>query len=154
MYIHDMVESPVVQTPPYYEEINTKMSFLKLKKKKHLSQESLPPSPASSTHSSVSYFESTPYILSNVFTQDQLVINFRNIKPRSTPLQLRPINHKLETKSLFEWQNQLLTSLENNAFPATRDTVKNLAIRDFIINEFFSTEVTYWNQLNYTRVVS
>lgn len=149
LYINEETVTPCSPTPPYEDldanksTINLFLPTLKLKKKimpqdKTVSAPTTPtstksysstlPSPASSTQS-LSYFENTN-VLSSVFTEDthQLVMNFRNVKPRSTPLVGRPNNSKLEKNALYKWQNQLLETLEQKRFPL--QSISHTVIRD------------------------
>lgn len=106
---------------------------------------------------------STDYkiLLFNVYTPDtnELVLNFRNIQPRTVKLKRR-CNLKSEQKALHEWQTQLLTRLKHSFSVQRRDNTISPAkkaryflTRRFILREFYTTEITFWNQLNFSKVM-
>ncbi|KAL9549523.1 hypothetical protein MBANPS3_005172 [Mucor bainieri] len=133
------------------------------------------PSPSSSSSSLSSSAASTPppspplskssadykILLFNVYAPDtnELVLNFRNIQPRTVKLKRR-CNLKSEQKALHEWQSQLLTRLKHSFSVQHRDNTISPAkkaryflTRRFILQEFYTTEITFWNQLNFTKVM-
>ncbi|OAD03292.1 hypothetical protein MUCCIDRAFT_81292 [Mucor lusitanicus CBS 277.49] len=115
-----------------------------------------PPSPPLSKNSA-----DYKILLFSVYAPDtnELVLNFRNIQPRTVKLKRR-CNLKSEQKALHEWQTQLLTRLKHSFSVQHRDNAISPAkkaryflTRRFILQEFYTTEITFWNQLNFSKVM-
>ncbi|KAI8640037.1 Dbl homology domain-containing protein [Parasitella parasitica] len=133
------------------------------------------PSPSTSTSSLPSSSSSAPpsspplsknktdnkNTLISVYVPDtnELVLDFRNIQPRTTKPKHRH-NLKTEQKALNEWQTQLLIALNHFFSVQQRDNIispakkaRYLLTRRFILQEFYTTEITFWNQLNFSKVM-
>ncbi|KAI9485441.1 MAG: Dbl homology domain-containing protein [Benjaminiella poitrasii] len=91
----------------------------------------------------------------------KLVMSFKQIKPRTVKLRRRT-HHKFETRAILEWQYQLIKSLNQNYFKQQERPTDHLPIekrtrysqtRKFILREFYTTEINFWNQLNYSKVM-
>ncbi|CEI86583.1 hypothetical protein RMCBS344292_01018 [Rhizopus microsporus] len=88
------------------------------------------------------------------------VINFGNIKPRSFKMKRR-CNPKQELKALSLWQQELTKALEPDRYTLPKIDVDMISdkrerysqTRKFILREFYTTEVNFWNQLNYAKVM-
>ncbi|KAK4515956.1 uncharacterized protein ATC70_010916 [Mucor velutinosus] len=115
-----------------------------------------PPSPPLSK-SSADY----KTLLFNVYAPDtnELVLNFRNIQPRTVKLKRR-CNLKSEQKALHQWQTYLLAALKHSFSVQRQDNTISPAkkaryflTRRFILQEFYTTEITFWNQLNFSKVM-
>ncbi|CAO3701379.1 hypothetical protein G6F70_004739 [Rhizopus microsporus] len=97
----------------------------------------------------------------NVFDPDtrEPVLQFTNIKPREYQLR-RKMNWKKEAKALMTWHDTLQVLLNQPSAihsriqqmtPEKRE--KYQLTRKFILREFYTTEVNFWNQLYYTKIV-
>ncbi|GAN10972.1 hypothetical protein MAM1_0440c10522 [Mucor ambiguus] len=121
-------------------------------------------SAASTPPSSPPLFKSSAdykLLLFDVYAPDtnELVLNFRNIQPRTVKLKRR-CNLKSEQMALHEWQTQLLTRLRHSFSVQHRDhtispakKARYFLTRRFILQEFYTTEITFWNQLNFSKVM-
>ncbi|KAI9486312.1 MAG: Dbl homology domain-containing protein [Benjaminiella poitrasii] len=88
------------------------------------------------------------------------VVEFATIKPRKYKLH-RKTSWKREAKALMTWHHTLDEKLRSSPNLSTKMT-KNMPsekieryylTRRFILKEFFTTEVNFWNQLYYTKIV-
>ncbi|ORZ13473.1 hypothetical protein BCR42DRAFT_418382 [Absidia repens] len=100
--------------------------------------------------------------------EQQCVLSFSAIKPRSQPLRRRT-SGKREKRALRAWHDTLVASLKAEQDDGTSShrslstlTMDQLAnekreryalTRKFILREFYLTEVTFWNQLYYSKVM-
>ncbi|CAO3595970.1 unnamed protein product [Absidia cylindrospora] len=100
--------------------------------------------------------------------EQQCVLSFSTIKPRSQPLRRRT-SGKREKRALRAWHDTLVASLkaeQDDGTPSHRSSstlsMDQLAnekreryalTRKFILREFYLTEVTFWNQLYYSKVM-
>ncbi|KAI9259814.1 Dbl homology domain-containing protein [Helicostylum pulchrum] len=130
--------------------------------------DSPPPSPthkskltsASSSSSSTASTPSTPlddHQLFDVYepNTNQIVLRFSQIKSRNTRLKRKSKN---EARTLHIWQNELLYTLNDLKITLPKlhsfeKTEKYSLTRKFILREFYTTEINFWNQLNYTKVM-
>ncbi|KAL7319370.1 hypothetical protein PS15m_002514 [Mucor circinelloides] len=151
---------PVHQRPSMKRGASTESVLLhsssSLSSASSVSSSTPPPSPPLSK-SSADY----KFALFNVYAPDtnELVLNFRNIQPRTVKLKRR-CNLKSEQKAFHEWQTHLLANLkhsfsiqhrDNNISPAKK--ARYFLTRRFILQEFYTTEITFWNQLNFSKVM-
>ncbi|CAO3703050.1 unnamed protein product [Rhizopus stolonifer] len=100
--------------------------------------------------------------LSSVFIphSDEPILHFNRIRPRAFKTKRR-YNPKDEANGLYLWQKQLKMALDLDQYSLPRIELemssekqeKRLLTRKFILREFYTTEVTFWNQLNYTKVM-
>lgn len=101
------------------------------------------------------------HYIPNVFDPEtgEPLVKIASIKPRKYQLR-RKVNWKKEAKALMKWHHSLESLLQQpplvqsltSDLPPEKIT-KNLCTRRFIIKELFTTEVTFWNQLYYTKIV-
>ncbi|KAG1468862.1 hypothetical protein G6F56_003593 [Rhizopus delemar] len=102
--------------------------------------------------------ETAKYLyIPNVFdpVSREPVLQFTNIKPRQYQLK-RKTSWKKEAKGLRVWHDTLKESLQHPSSVRTKyheKKEKNMLTRNFILREFYTTEVNFWNQLYYTKVV-
>ncbi|KAI8099002.1 Dbl homology domain-containing protein [Halteromyces radiatus] len=105
----------------------------------------------------------------------QCVLSFSAMKPRTRPLKRRT-SGKRERKALQVWHDSLVESLKNeqndtsSSLKASNRSAsaqslgqqlslsnekreRNALTRKFILREFYLTEVTFWNQLYYSKVM-
>ncbi|KAI9244803.1 Dbl homology domain-containing protein [Sporodiniella umbellata] len=85
------------------------------------------------------------------------VLKFTNIKPRQYELK-RKTSWKREAKGLRVWHDTLKDILQSPSPTISREKYhdkmeKHMLTRNFILREFYVTEVNFWNQLYYTKVV-
>lgn len=123
-------------TPSKSECCNTSTKLFSAISTENMSPLQTSPSSSTSTSASSLSSSSTPppspsilknnadyrILLSNVYTPDtnELVINFRNIQPRTVKLKRRN-NWKSEQKALHEWQTQLISRLNHSLSVQHRD---------------------------------
>ncbi|KAI9300816.1 hypothetical protein BJ944DRAFT_243847 [Cunninghamella echinulata] len=91
-----------------------------------------------------------------------IVLSFSKMNPRSVPLKRRTCG-KNEKKALSIWHDSLVDLLKkeehtkhniSNINHMTPDKREKYALtRKFILREIYLTEVTFWNQLYYTKVM-
>ncbi|KAI7894925.1 Dbl homology domain-containing protein [Mucor mucedo] len=98
-----------------------------------------------------------PLFIVSAPNSDDVVLDFKSIKPRTCKL-LRKVNPKIELKALNVWQTQLLISLNTTKSlprenPSPEKAERYFLTRKFILREFYTTEINFWNQLNYTKVM-
>ncbi|KAI7904414.1 Dbl homology domain-containing protein [Cokeromyces recurvatus] len=93
----------------------------------------------------------------------KFVMSFKQLEPRTVKLRRR-VHPKSETKAVLEWQYHLIKTLNEDYFKKQqgRPIIDNLPvekrtrytqIRKFILQEFYITEINFWNQLNYAKVM-
>ncbi|ORX51318.1 Dbl homology domain-containing protein [Hesseltinella vesiculosa] len=100
----------------------------------------------------------------DVYEDDECLVAFSELKPRTVPLK-RKTSDRRERKMLGVWHDSLVETLEkypSSSIPSTiNDDVaippkkleKDLLTRQFILREFYTTEVTFWSQLYYSKVM-
>ncbi|KAG2237455.1 hypothetical protein INT48_005488 [Thamnidium elegans] len=109
-----------------------------------------------------SFCEDMKYLyIPNVFdpATRELIVEFSVIKPRKYKLH-RKTSWKREAKALMSWHHNLEESIQkpeekieiNPSMPLDKQ-VKYELTRKFIMREFFDTEVNFWNQLYYSKVI-
>lgn len=94
------------------------------------------------------------------------VIRFSDIQPRSVRLRRR-VSEKKEAKALNKWRATVQAALDEHAALLEKQQLmppkttippekkhKYALTRRFILREFYTTEVTFWNQLYYSKVAS
>lgn len=89
------------------------------------------------------------------------ILEFAAIKPRKYQLH-RKTSWKREAKALMTWHHTLEEQMHqppavSSAFlkELSADKLERYQLtRRFILREFFTTEVNFWNQLYYTKIVS
>lgn len=87
------------------------------------------------------------------------VLDIANILPRSYDLQRRT-SRKREKRALRVWQQSVQGALDQVYSEPPAPVVpgekrqKYALTRRFILREFYTTEVTFWNQLYFSKVVS
>lgn len=89
------------------------------------------------------------------------ILEFAAIKPRKYQLH-RKTSWKREAKALMTWHHTLEQQIRqppvvSSAFlkELSTDKLERYQLtRRFILREFFTTEVNFWNQLYYTKIVS
>ncbi|KAL7323708.1 hypothetical protein PS15p_210326 [Mucor circinelloides] len=89
------------------------------------------------------------------------ILEFAVIKPRKYQLH-RKTSWKREAKALMTWHHTLEQQIHqppavSSAFlkELSTDKLERYQLtRRFILREFFTTEVNFWNQLYYTKIVS
>ncbi|KAI8335090.1 Dbl homology domain-containing protein [Chlamydoabsidia padenii] len=108
----------------------------------------------------------SPYLAppeEDVYDKEQrCLLSFSAMAPRSRPLRRRT-SGKREKKAFRAWHDSLVDSLKKGQGdegtlppPVTLSNEKrerNALTRKFILREFYLTEVTFWNQLYYTKVM-
>lgn len=125
--------SSILSLPPAKQQKQRPISFNEFESMTTSSlDEDLLISPSVSTNSATN--NNTPSYTNthSIYTPDtnELVINFKHIKPRTTKIPVK--RRKIEYKALHEWQQQLLLSLNNNLFPK-RTTFTIASINTIII---------------------
>ncbi|KAI9254028.1 Dbl homology domain-containing protein [Sporodiniella umbellata] len=109
---------------------------------------------------------STPTIsdneLSTIFIpcSDDPLLHFNRIRPRAFKAKYR-CNPKQEAHGLYLWQKELQKALDLDRYTLPKIEIdmdsekkeKRLLTRRFILREFYTTEINFWNQLNYTKVM-
>ncbi|KAF7722957.1 epithelial cell transforming sequence 2 oncoprotein-like [Apophysomyces ossiformis] len=87
------------------------------------------------------------------------LLRFRAMKPRSVQLSRRT-SSKRETKALNVWREAVENALREHEISAPITQPMSQEKRDrhdltrkFILREFYTTEVTFWNQLYYSKVI-
>ncbi|KAI7900955.1 Dbl homology domain-containing protein [Cokeromyces recurvatus] len=89
------------------------------------------------------------------------ILEFATIKPRKYELY-RKTSWKREAKAMMTWHHTLEEKLRKSSHVPISNFSRDLPrakiekyflTRRFIIKEFFTTEVSFWNQLYYTKIV-
>ncbi|KAG0168624.1 epithelial cell transforming sequence 2 oncoprotein-like [Apophysomyces sp. BC1034] len=87
------------------------------------------------------------------------LLRFRSMKPRTVQLS-RKSSAKRETKALNVWRETVEEALREHEISAPMTQPMSKEKRDrhdltrkFILREFYTTEVTFWNQLYYSKVI-
>ncbi|KAI8355713.1 Dbl homology domain-containing protein [Blakeslea trispora] len=167
-----LVEKDII----HITELHTRDITL-LRKNQHLTERRSPFKPCQKTKKRTSYGEAMmahSYFFDNL-CEDTLkylyipnlfdpvtrepIVEFATIEPRKYQLY-RKTNWKREAKAMLAWRHsleeRLLQPLPLQTAPAympPNKAERNLLTRKFILREFFMTEVNFWNQLYYTKIV-
>ncbi|KAG1551725.1 hypothetical protein G6F51_001664 [Rhizopus arrhizus] len=83
------------------------------------------------------------------------ILQFTNIKPRQYQLR-RKTSWRKEAKGLMVWHDSLKELVEKDSLVNShphKKLEKYKLTRKFILREFYTTEVNFWNQLYYTKIV-
>ncbi|KAI9031011.1 Dbl homology domain-containing protein [Phycomyces nitens] len=87
------------------------------------------------------------------------ILRFQLMKPRAAHLK-RKTSVKRETKALYVWRTSVENMIQKEPRPpksivewSPEKQQKHALTRRFILQEFYTTEVTFWNQLYFSKVM-